>query len=104
MGPFLADAGRKALTALTQSLHAPSALATLRERAIAAWLNAERARLSAGLLQPGLFDRRAERAFAAQQAVLSEALARCQARLDEIDRARRIHVERRCLAFAVLRR
>ena len=55
-----------------------------RERAIARAIESERARLSATLLQRGLFDRRAERALSAQTAVLDEALARCRARLDEI--------------------
>ena len=67
-------------------------------------IESERARLSASLLQRGLFDRRAERALSAQTAVLDEALARCRARLDEIESTGQIVAEPTRLAFALLRR
>ena len=67
-------------------------------------LESERARLSATLVQRGLFDRRTERAFAAQTAVLDEALARCRIRLDEIAATARIVAETRRLAFVLIRR
>ena len=56
---------------------------------------ADEARLSATLLQRGLFDRRAERTLAAQRAVLDEALLRCRTRLDEIAATAQIVAETR---------
>jgi hypothetical protein len=53
-------------------------------------------------VQPGLFDRRAERATAAQNATLEEALDRCTQRLAELDR-QTVSVDRR-LVFGVFRR
>jgi len=95
---------QSALAALGPALRAFLDRAALRERAVLQAIDGERARLSASLLQRGLFDRRAERAFNAQTAVLDEALARCRARLDEIESTRHIVVERARLAFALLRR
>ena len=103
MAPILARERRRARASLSASLQAPLDLALRRERAIEAALTAERARLSAALLQPGLFDRRAERAMTAQSAVLDEALRRCHVHIEEIDRTRRVHLERLRLAFAVIR-
>ena len=71
------------LTALEAALKAFHNRAAVREHALARSIESERARLSASLLQRGLFDRRAERALSAQTAVLDEALARCRARLGE---------------------
>jgi hypothetical protein len=92
------------LAALERSMHEHLDLARRREQAIAADIEAKRARLSASLLQRGLFDRRAERALAAQEAVLDEALGRCRTRLDEIADAKPIAAEARRLAFALIRR
>lgn len=72
-----------------------------RERAIAEALLGERARLSAGLMQPGLFDRRFERAASAQRLLLDEAHARCRARLDLLERTRTARVVLGRLAFAL---
>jgi len=102
--PALAGEQQKALAALASSLERPLALASRREQAIADAIAAQRARLSASLLQRGLFDRRAERLLAAQGAVLDEALDRCRARIGEIARTERVVVERLRLAFAVIRR
>jgi superfamily II DNA or RNA helicase len=102
--PTLAIEGRRALAALEASLQTPLALASHRERAIARSIAADRARLAADLLQPGLFDRRAERLRAAQAAVLDEALAHCRAHLETISGARHPVIERLRLAFAVIRR
>jgi superfamily II DNA or RNA helicase len=93
----------RARASLARSIDLHLALASGREHAIATSLAAERARLSAGMLQPGLFDRRAERECAAQGVVLDEALSRCRQRLDEIACARQRSVDAR-LAFAVIRR
>ena len=78
-------------------------LAVARERAIAAALRQQRARIAASLLQPGLFDRRAERAGAAQNATLDEALEHCARRLDELARCRTVSIDRR-LAFGIVAR
>ena len=104
LAPILALERQKALDSLATSLKAPLDLALRREQAITAALTAERARLSAALLQPGLFDRRAERLLAAQSAVLDEALERCRVRIEEIVRTGRLVVERQRLAFAVIHR
>lgn len=60
-----------------------STLAATRERAIRDDLLRNHARLAA--LQPGLFDRRSDRAAAEQRAVLDAALERCRLRLAELD-------------------
>jgi superfamily II DNA or RNA helicase len=65
----------------------PSVLAAAdRERAIAAGVRHRHARIAADLLQPGLFDHRTERRAASQTAVLEEALGRCTARLESLER------------------
>jgi hypothetical protein len=100
----LDDDVEKLLRSLDVSLRAHADLASRREHAIEGALHGERARLSASLLQPGLFDRRAERALAAQNAVLEEALAGCRARLDDIAATAQLDAEPGRLAFALLRR
>jgi len=60
------------------------------------------ARVAADLLQPGLFDRRAERHAASQAGVLEEAIAQCQARLDELARLTVTQTGAPTLRFAVL--
>ena len=99
------DGQRQALRAsLETSLRRYLDQATRRERALAETLEKERARLSAALLQRGLFDRRAERASAAQHAVLDEALGRCHTRLDELATAGLIADQPDRLAFILIRR
>jgi len=61
-------------------------LNSVRERAICAGIRTRHARIAAELLQPGLFDRRAERRAAAQSSVFEEALAQCQSRIDDLAR------------------
>jgi hypothetical protein len=92
------------LSALEAALKAFHSRAAIREHALARSIESERARLSTSLLQRGLFDRRAERALSAQTAVLDEALARCRARLGEIESSAQIVAEPMRLAFALLRR
>jgi hypothetical protein len=58
--------------------------------------------MSALMLQPGLFDRRAERAATTQSIVLNDALARCDARLADLVRHGRVAVATRQLVFAVI--
>jgi superfamily II DNA or RNA helicase len=89
---------------LERSLRQYMDLATRRERAIAQTLQAERGRLSTVLLQRGLFDRRSDRAFMAQSAVLDDALGRCRTRLDEIAATAQIVFEPARLAFVLIHR
>ena len=76
-------------------------LAARREDAIVATLHESHARLSATLLQPGLFDRRAERAAAAQAARVEEAVRKSLARQTLLARARRLHAADCDLVFGV---
>ena len=76
-------------------------LSRRREAAIADALRESHARLSAGLLQPGLFDRRAERAAAAQATRVDEALERSRTRVDALDRLRRLHCGKRHAVFGI---
>ena len=57
-----------------------------REQAILRTVIGRQSRLAVRLLQPGLFDRRAERAATAQQAIRREAADRCHARLRALRR------------------
>ena len=75
---------------------------TRREEAIARALRDSHARLSAGLLQPGLFDRHAERAAAAQTSRVDEAVAKSRARLTMLHRSRRLRLDERVVVFGVI--
>jgi superfamily II DNA or RNA helicase len=87
---------------LRQAIEASVALATEREAAIADALRQRHARMAATLIQPGLFDRRAERAVEQQSQVLDDALARCEARQAALDRLRTATASGCHLAFALL--
>jgi hypothetical protein len=76
-------------------------LSQRREEAILQALRESHARLSAGLLQPGLFDRRAERAASAQAARVDEAVVKSRIRLDALDRLRRLRCGERRLLFEI---
>jgi superfamily II DNA or RNA helicase len=76
-------------------------LAVQREQAIARALRDAHARLSVDLLQPGLFDRRAERAAAAQAARVDEALANSGSRLDAFERLRKLRCGDRRVLFGI---
>jgi len=104
IGTWLNDCRSTAAASLEKSLRSHLHLASRREHALIGGLQNERARLSPSLLQAGLFDRRAERAFAAQNAVLEEALARCRTRIDEIAAAGQPACEPARLAFLVIGR
>jgi hypothetical protein len=73
-----------------------------REEAIAAAVRLRHARVAADLLQPGLFDRRAERRAVSQSQVLEEALGRCHQRLESLERLSRLGSDTPTLRFAVL--
>jgi hypothetical protein len=91
------------LSSFVAGFHQSQSLALERERAIAEALRQQRARLATSLLQPGLFDRRAERAAAAQNATVDQALERSSHRLAELGRSGPISIDCR-LAFGVVRR
>jgi superfamily II DNA or RNA helicase len=101
--PALDSIADRLLSSFLAAFHPSRRLAGERESAIAEGLRQQRARLATSLLQPGLFDRRTERAAAAQNATLDEALERCAVRLDELARSRAVSIERR-LVFALVSR
>jgi hypothetical protein len=101
--PALDPVADRLLSAFLSAFQPSRTLAADRERAIAEGVRQQRARLATSLLQPGLFDRRAERAAAAHNATLDEALARCVFRLDELARSGAVSVDRR-FAFGLLAR
>ena len=70
----------------SDSFRASTALALEREQAIAREIALRDARMAAHLLQPGLFDRRAERQAAAVREVTDNALAHCHGRIAELQR------------------
>jgi hypothetical protein len=77
-------------------------LTTRREEAIIRALRESHARLSAGLLQRGLFDRHAERTAAAQTSRVDEAVAKSRARLTMLDRSRRLGLDERVVVLGVV--
>jgi hypothetical protein len=96
-----ARAQEERLAAFARDLEAPTRRWRRREESLSHHLRISRARLSARLVQRGLFDRRTERAAAAQAALLDEALARSTARLNELLDRRTLHVDSCDLVFAV---
>jgi hypothetical protein len=87
---------------LQEVLRQPLALWRRRELDICDVIRHEHARMSATLLQPGLFDRRNDRAAGAQAVLLDAALSRCRARLDQLRACENLGVEGCDLAFAVI--
>ena len=73
-----------------------------RECNLMAVLRGRHARLSAALLQRGLFDRRDERLAAAQTAILEDALSQSAGRLRELSQCRDPQIDTRALVFAVV--
>jgi superfamily II DNA or RNA helicase len=92
---------RRALVSVMMDVAPWLQLSRRREAAIADALRESHARLSAGLLQPGLFDRRAERAAAAQATRVDEALERSRTRVDALDRLQRLHCGKRHAVFGI---
>lgn len=103
IAPVLSPTTQGLLVRFHAAVYQSRSLAAARERAIADVVRQQRARLATSLVQPGLFDRRAERAAAAQNATLDEALDRCRQRLAELGRSQTVSVDPR-LVFGVLRR
>ena len=92
---------RHGLATLSTTLHPSILLLTRRENAIIDALRQQHARLSLSLLQPGLFDRRAERAAAAQAAIVDAAVRASLARLQALGRLRDLHEGAREIAFGI---
>jgi hypothetical protein len=84
--------------AVSQSL----ALWLQRELDLTEGIRLEHARMSATLLQPGLFDRRTDRAAASQAAMLDAVLSHCRGRLEGLRAWRDVRAECCDLAFAVM--
>ena len=102
LAPVVQRAAGHERAAVEATVRLSSATAARRERAIAAAISERRARLAATLIQRGLFDTRAEKTAAAQAAVVREALARCDARLADLEALQHVGVARCELAFALL--
>jgi hypothetical protein len=92
--------GRR-LVEVAEEMRAGVELLTRREEAIARAVEATHARLAAALLQPGLFDRRAERAARARASLVDEVRSRAAARVKQLEACGRPAVEERRLVFAV---
>jgi superfamily II DNA or RNA helicase len=87
---------------LHEALRRPIARGIRRELDLMSAMREDHARMSAGLLQRALFDRRGDRAAASQAAALTEALSQCRARLEELRACVDVRAERCDLAFAVI--
>ena len=86
----------------TPSLRTAAAIALERERAISFAVGRQHARMAASLLQVGLFDRRIEREAAAQRELLEQALSRCHARIEELQRKQVASIITTRPAFALI--
>jgi superfamily II DNA or RNA helicase len=100
-GHVVADYHAQALAIVAAQIAPWLELSRRREEAVARAVHDNHARLSVGLLQPGLFDRRAERVAAAQAARVHEALLRSRDRLRALDRLRRLRCGERRLLFGI---
>jgi superfamily II DNA or RNA helicase len=100
---LVAKEHRVAAARLRASTHDSLTLARDREQAIMAAATRCDARIAARLLQPSLFDRRAERQATDQLAALNALLAHCEARLARIARCRQVHTGSFEPAFLLLR-
>jgi superfamily II DNA or RNA helicase len=97
------EGGRDRLVSGLQQSMQPALLRwNARECDLAAALRARHARLSAGLIQRGLFDRRDERLVAAQTSLLREALSRSADRLRDLVQSKDLRVDTSALVFAVV--
>jgi superfamily II DNA or RNA helicase len=83
------DRGRLA-DLVSDSIHAPVALALDREHAIARDIDRRHARMAATLIQGALFDRRTEREAHSQRELIDQALGRCHRRIAELHRLRHV--------------
>jgi len=96
------DASHEQIRELQDVLRTPLTLWAQREMDMMSVIRRQHARMSVSLLQAGLFDRRSDRAAAAQVAVLEAALSRCCSRLEDLRACGHLSVEGRELALAVI--
>jgi superfamily II DNA or RNA helicase len=89
------------LTATAAALGPWLDLAIRRERSMLHALRESHARLSASVLQPGLFDRRAERAAAAQTAQVEQGVERSRAREAVLERWRCLRADDDGIVFGI---
>jgi hypothetical protein len=90
------------LQQLRPSIRPMLARYSAREHSLANVLQSRHARLSAGLLQRGLFDRRDERLASAQTSLLEEALSQSASRLRELSGFDHLRIDAAELVFALL--
>jgi hypothetical protein len=90
------------LQQLRPSIRPMLARYSAREHSLANVLQSRHARLSAGLLQRGLFDRRDERLASAQTSLLEEALSQSASRLRELGGFDHLRIDAAELVFALL--
>jgi superfamily II DNA or RNA helicase len=90
------------LRTLQTCLHDPLRRWRGREQALMDAISARHGRLSAGLMQRGLFDGRTDRLAAAQSALMDRTLAQSQEHLAELDASQRLRIDGCDLVFAVL--
>jgi hypothetical protein len=98
----LANHGALVLQQLRPSLQPMLERYRAREHRLASVLRSRHARLSAGLMQRGLFDRRAEHLASAQTSLLEEALSQSANRLRELGGFDDLRVDAAELVFALL--
>jgi hypothetical protein len=96
-----AVAHRRVLTVLSSDIQPWRLTMASREQAIADALRLRHARIAASLLQPGLFDRRTERAAAAQAFVVGATVQKSIVRLALLDRLRHLREDSRAIVFGI---
>jgi hypothetical protein len=96
-----AVAHRRVLTVLSTDIQPWRLTMVHREKAIADALRLRQARIAASLLQPGLFDRRTERAAAAQALVVEATVHKSIVRLALLDRLRHLREDSRAVVFGI---
>jgi hypothetical protein len=88
--------------ALRKALEGPANLWMEREQAIAGRLRERHARLSATLLQPGLFDRRSDRLASEHHEALQEALSRSSLRIAHLSGLSDVRADAPSFVFGLL--
>ena len=99
---IVGNASASQVTMLRIALEQPLALWLQREHDLIESISQEYARMSAMLLQPGLFDRRTDRAAASQAVMLDAALSQCRGRREGLRAWHHLRAECCDLAFAVM--
>jgi superfamily II DNA or RNA helicase len=102
--PLICDVQERMRATLAAALSSSVTLATAREEAIIAAAERRHGCLAAALRQRGLFDHRADRAGAAQDAHFQEMLARCRARVAQLVKRTQPLAGAAELVFVLLRR